>query len=110
MDAVELKKGVISLDNIKISSDQVAWVAHLARLEFKEEETEKFTAQMNDILSYMDKLSLVDTAGVAPLANATLRKNAFRMDDVRDSFSPDESLANAPEARGGFFQVPKVIE
>lgn len=101
---------MIALDTTKISREQVAWVAHLARLEFKEEETEKFTAQMNDILSYMDKLSLVDTDGVAPLANATLRKNAFRTDDVRDSFSPDESLANAPEARGGFFQVPKVIE
>jgi aspartyl-tRNA(Asn)/glutamyl-tRNA(Gln) amidotransferase subunit C len=98
------------LDNIKISKREVAWVAHLARLEFKEEETEKFTAQMNDILSYMDKLSVVDTSGIEPLANATLTKNAFRRDDVRDSFSPDESLANAPEARGGFFQVPKVIE
>jgi len=108
--AGELKIGVISLDNIKISKDQVAWVAHLARLEFKEEETEKFTAQMNDILSYMDKLSEVETAGVEPLANATLRKNAFRTDDVKDSLPPEQALANAPEARGGFFQVPKVIE
>ncbi len=98
------------MDNIKISKDQVAWVAHLARLEFKEEETEKFTAQMNDILSYMDKLSEVETAGVEPLANATLRKNAFRADDVKDSFLPEQSLANAPEVRGRFFQVPKVIE
>jgi len=98
------------LDNIKISKDEVAWVAHLARLEFKEEETDKFTAQMNDILSYMDKLSLVDTAGVTPLANATMRKNAFRTDVVGESLPPEQSLANAPEARGGFFQVPKVIE
>lgn len=98
------------MDNIKISSDQVAWVAHLARLGFKEEETEKFTAQMNNILSYMDKLSEADTAGVEPLANATLRKNVFRTDEVKDSFLPEQSLANAPDARGGFFQVPKVIE
>jgi aspartyl-tRNA(Asn)/glutamyl-tRNA(Gln) amidotransferase subunit C len=98
------------LENIKITSEQVAWVAHLARLEFREEETEKFTAQMNDILSYMDKLSCVDTVGVEPLANATLRKNAFRTDVVGDSLFPDESLANAPEVRGGFFQAPKVID
>jgi len=98
------------LDTIKISRDEVAYVAHLARLEFKEEETEKFTAQMNDILSYMDKLSEVDTSGVEPLANATLRKNAFRTDVVGESLPPEQSLANAPEARAGFFQVPKVID
>jgi aspartyl-tRNA(Asn)/glutamyl-tRNA(Gln) amidotransferase subunit C len=98
------------LDTIKISKDEVAWVAHLARLEFREEETEKFTAQMNDILNYMDKLSEADTAGIEPLANATLRKNAFRSDTVAESFLPEQSLANAPEARAGFFQVPKIIE
>jgi Asp-tRNA(Asn)/Glu-tRNA(Gln) amidotransferase C subunit len=47
---------------------------------------------------------------VEPLANATLRKNAFRTDVVGDSLFPDESLANAPEVRGGFFQAPKVID
>jgi aspartyl-tRNA(Asn)/glutamyl-tRNA(Gln) amidotransferase subunit C len=98
------------LENIKISKDEVAWVAHLARLEFKEEEMEKFTAQMNDILGYMDKLSETDAADVEPLANATLTKNAFRTDAVGESLFPEQALANAPEVRGGFFQVPKIID
>ena len=98
------------MEKIKISKDEVTHVAHLARLEFGAEEMKKFTAQLNDILLYMDKLGEVDTAGVEPVTHAIARKNAFREDEVGASLPPEASLANAPEARGGCFQVPKVIE
>jgi len=98
------------LENVKISKDEVAHVAHLARLEFGETETEKFTAQLNDILRYMDKLNEVDTSGVAPMTHAIAQKNAFREDAVDPSLPPEDALANAPAARGGCFQVPKVID
>jgi len=98
------------LETIKISRDEVAYVAHLARLEFGEEEKEKFTSQLNDILRYMDKLGEVDTAGVEPMTHAIAQKNAFRADVVGGSLPPEVSLANAPASRGGCFQVPKVIE
>ena len=98
------------MEKIRISKEQVAHVAHLARLEFGAEEMEKFTAQLNDILLYMDKLGEVDTAGVEPVTHAIARKNAFREDEVGASLPPEVSLSNAPEARGGCFQVPKVIE
>ena len=98
------------MEKIKISKKEVAHVAHLARLEFDEAEMEKFTAQLNDILLYMDKLGEVDTAGVEPVTHAIVRKNAFREDEVGASLPPEASLANAPEARGGCFQVPKVID
>lgn len=98
------------MEKIKISQDEVAYVAHLARLEFGEEEKEKFTSQLNDILRYMDKLGEVDTAGVEPMTHAIAQKNAFREDTVGASLPPEVSLANAPESRGGCFQVPKVIE
>jgi aspartyl-tRNA(Asn)/glutamyl-tRNA(Gln) amidotransferase subunit C len=98
------------LDNIKIGKDEVAYVAHLARLEFKEEEMEKFTSKLNNILLYIDKLSEVETSKIEPLSSATQSRNAFRTDTVQKSISVKDSLANAPEARKGFFQVPKVIE
>ena len=98
------------MEKIKISQDEVTHVAHLARLEFGEEEKEKFTSQLNDILRYMDKLGEVDTAGVEPMTHAIAQKNAFREDAVGVSLPPEVSLANAPESRGGCFQVPKVIE
>jgi len=95
---------------LKITKEEVAHVAHLARLEFREEEMEKFTAQLNDILLYMEKLNSVDTAGTAPMTHATVLHNAFREDVVQPSLPHAQSLANAPDPKGEFFRVPKVIE
>ncbi len=95
---------------MKITKEEVAHVAHLARLEFQEEEMEKFTSQLNDILLYMEKLNSVDTTGVTPMTHATVLQNAFREDTVRPSLSNEQSIANAPDPKGEFFRVPKVIE
>lgn len=95
---------------MKITKEEVEYVAHLARLDFSEEEKVKFTAQLNDILMYMDKLNEVDTSGIGPMSHAIALQNAFRDDTVKDSLTQDISLSNAPEAKGPFFRVPKVIE
>ena len=95
---------------MKITKDEVAYVAHLARLSFDETEIETFTSQLNDILLSMEKLGAVDTAGVSPMTHAMVRENAFRDDAVQESLSTDAALANAPDRRGDFFRVPKVIE
>jgi aspartyl-tRNA(Asn)/glutamyl-tRNA(Gln) amidotransferase subunit C len=94
----------------KINKDEVAYVANLARLTLDEAAVIKFTTQLNDILLYMDKLGEVDTTGVEPMSHAIARKNAFRPDTVAESLPIEASLANAPDARGGCFQVPRVIE
>ena len=94
----------------KISKEEVAYVAHLARLSFSEEETGKFTSQLNDILLYMEKLNAIDTTGVEPMTHAIAQKNAFRTDAVGESLPVETALANAPETRGNCFDVPKVIE
>ena len=98
------------METTKISTDEVAYVANLARLTFDEEETGRFTAQLNAILQYMDTLQEVDTTGVEPVTHAIVQKNAFRTDAVGESLPVETALANAPEARGNCFQVPKVIE
>lgn len=94
----------------KISRDEVTYVANLARLSLDGEAVVKFTAQLNDILRYVDKLNEVDTTGVSPMSHAIARKNAFRPDRVVPSLPVELSLANAPEARGSCFEVPRVIE
>ena len=73
-------------------------------------EIETFTSQLNDILLSMEKLGAVDTAGVPPMTHAMIRENAFRNDAVQESLSTEAALANAPDRRGDFFRVPKVIE
>jgi len=95
---------------LKLSSSEVEYVAHLARLEITDAEKEKFTAQLNDILLYIDKLNELDTKGVDPMSHAIAVTNAFREDQVKDSIGTENSLANAPDARGEFFRVPKVID
>ena len=61
-----------------VSANDIRWVAHLARLEFAEEELVRFTDQFNDILLYVDQLRGVNTEGVEPLAHALPIHNIFR--------------------------------
>ena len=95
---------------MKISSQEVEYVAHLARLEITDAEKEKFTSQLNNILLYIDKLNELDTKGVEPMSHAIAVTNAFREDKILNSIGTEQTLANAPDARGEFFRVPKVID
>lgn len=93
-----------------INRQEVEYVAHLARLEIDDAQKDKFTSQLNDILGYIDKLNELNTEGVEPMSHAMAVTNAFREDRVVDSLGTEKSLTNAPDARGEFFRVPKVIE
>lgn len=93
-----------------VNANDIRWVAHLARLEFAEEELVRFTDQFNDILQYVDQLKGVDTEGVEPLAHALPIHNVFRDDEPLPSLSRDEALANAPDRRGEFYGVPAVLD
>jgi aspartyl-tRNA(Asn)/glutamyl-tRNA(Gln) amidotransferase subunit C len=95
---------------LKLSTQDVEYVAKLARLDVTEAEKEKFTAQLNDILLYIDKLNELDTTGVVPMSHAIAVTNAFREDKMVESLGTEKALANAPDARGEFFRVPKVID
>ncbi len=95
---------------MKITREEVAHVAKLARLELTEEEQETFTGQMDAILAYVEKLNELDTADVIPTAHAVPMENAFREDVVRPSIGVENALSNAPARAEGFFRVPKVIE
>lgn len=93
-----------------ITKEEVGHVAHLARLHINEEEQEKFTSQLNDILTYIDKLNQVNTSDIPPTTHAISLNNAFRNDVVKESLDRDLAVANAPDEKGNCFRVPKVIE
>ena len=95
---------------MKLSTQDVEYVAKLARLDFTDAQKEKFTVQLNNILIYIEKLNELDTSGIAPMSHAIAVTNAFREDKVVESLGTQKALANAPDARGEFFRVPKVIE
>lgn len=94
---------------MKISADEVAHVARLARLDLSRDMTEMLTGQMNDILTYMDKFAELDTSGVQPTTHALQLTGAIREDETRPSLERDKALANAPQSNGESFIVPKVI-
>ena len=93
-----------------ISEAQVEHVAQLARLALSDEEKQRLTEQLNAILTYMEKLNEVPTAGVEPTAHVLELVNVFRDDMVRQTLSADAALANAPETAQHFFVVPRIVE
>jgi aspartyl-tRNA(Asn)/glutamyl-tRNA(Gln) amidotransferase subunit C len=95
---------------MKVTKDVIEYVAHLGRLELEPHEIEEYTAQLDSILEYMDKLNALNTTGVEPMSHAIPNVNVFRGDKVVESFSVDESVGNAPDRSGSFFKVPPIIE
>ncbi|MEA1970113.1 MAG: Asp-tRNA(Asn)/Glu-tRNA(Gln) amidotransferase subunit GatC [Thermodesulfobacteriota bacterium] len=95
---------------MKITKKEIGHVAHLARMDFSEDEKGKFTSQINTILMYMDILNRIDTAGVQPVTHAISLDNVFRDDTEKKSTGTEIALANAPDGNMGLFGVPKVIE
>lgn len=93
----------------KISREDVQHVALLARLRLTEEELERFTKELNDIITYMDKLNELDTTNVPATSHILGITNVMRQDVVKQSLSREEALANAPEQRDGQFKVPAVF-
>lgn len=94
---------------MKITRDEVAHVAQLARLRLGEDQTERLTGQLNDILSSMEKLNQLDTSGVPSTNHALELTGAMREDEVRPSLERERALANAPDTNGEAFVVPRVI-
>jgi aspartyl-tRNA(Asn)/glutamyl-tRNA(Gln) amidotransferase subunit C len=95
---------------MKITEDEVLYVADLARLDLDEAAIDKFAGQIGTILDYVDKLNEVDTEGIRPTSHAISLTNAFREDEQKEHLDRDKVLENAPEKEEGSFIVPKIIE
>ena len=88
----------------------VKYVAHLARISLSRDEEQKLSAQLGNILGYIEKLKEADVSGVEPTAHAFPLVNVTRTDEVRPSISNEDALRNAPAKAGGLFIVPKIVE
>jgi aspartyl-tRNA(Asn)/glutamyl-tRNA(Gln) amidotransferase subunit C len=96
--------------SVKLTSDDVARVADLARLELSADEKESLTSQLSDILVQFAKLQDLNTNGVAPTAHSIPMSNVLRFDKVTESLPRDQAVQNAPEKRDGNFIVPQIVE
>jgi aspartyl-tRNA(Asn)/glutamyl-tRNA(Gln) amidotransferase subunit C len=95
---------------MKIDRQQLDKIAHLARLEFDEKDTEKMMKDMTSIVEWVEKLNEVNTDGVEPLTTMSYEINALREDEVKEHLAHERALLNAPKKDEDCFRVPKVLE
>ena len=95
---------------MKLSKQEVEHVAWLARLELADEEKERLTSQLNDLMVHFEKLQQLDTTEVEPTSHSIPVSNVFREDKVGPCLTVEEAVSNAPEERDGYFVVPQVVE
>lgn len=95
----------------EFSKETMDYLSKLALIDLSEEEKEKFSKQLNDIISYFKKLTDVDTTNVKPTTHAIDGlKNVFREDIPWKSLTNEEALKNAEHKKDGYFKAPRILK
>jgi aspartyl-tRNA(Asn)/glutamyl-tRNA(Gln) amidotransferase subunit C len=95
---------------MSIDIDTARKVAKLARIRVEEADLPALAAELSGILGFMEQLNEVDVEGIEPMTSVTPQRLKRREDVVTDGNIQEQILKNAPDAREGFFAVPKVVE
>ncbi|MEM0947446.1 MAG: Asp-tRNA(Asn)/Glu-tRNA(Gln) amidotransferase subunit GatC [Pseudomonadota bacterium] len=95
---------------MSIDTETARRVAKLARIKVEDEDLPAMAREFNACLSFIEQLNEVDVEGVEPMTSVTPMRLKRREDVVTTGDMPDKILSNAPDAREGFFAVPKVVE
>jgi len=95
---------------LKLSREEVQHIALLARLGVDEDDLEKFSVQLSNILENFEILQQVDTTDVPPTSHPVPLSNVLREDEAAPSLDPADILANAPQEEEGCFRVRAVLE
>ena len=95
---------------MSIDETTAARVAKLARIKVEPDALPALAQEFNGILGFIEQLSEVDVDGVEPMTSVTPQRLKRRKDEITDGSQQDKVLSNAPDAREGFFAVPKVVE
>lgn len=95
---------------MSIDTETARRVAHLARIKVEEDDLPSLAQDFSRILEFVEQLNEVDVEGVEPMVSVTPMRLKRREDVVTDGGMQDKILSNAPDAREGFFAVPKVVE
>jgi aspartyl-tRNA(Asn)/glutamyl-tRNA(Gln) amidotransferase subunit C len=93
-----------------ITREEVAHLAHLARLSLTDDELDHYSSQLGDILTAVARVSEVATPDVPATSHPMPLQNVFREDVVRPGLTQEQALANAPEAEDDRFRVPRILD
>lgn len=92
-----------------VSKEEIKHIADLSMLNLSEDEIQKYTVNMQDIVEFANKINSLDTDGVKESAFALDTFNVFRKDEVRESFDRNELLQNAPSSNGEAYSLPSMM-
>jgi aspartyl-tRNA(Asn)/glutamyl-tRNA(Gln) amidotransferase subunit C len=92
-----------------LSRDEVAYLAHLARIDLTDAELDHLAPQLAQIIESVAKVSEVATEDIPPSSHAISFTNVFRPDELRPGLSREEALSGAPEVEQGRFSVPRIL-
>ena len=92
---------------MSISLEQIKHLAHLSRLEFREEELKEMQGDMGKILDFVAQIDALDLSGIEPLTQMSDSVNVMREDQTKGMIQKAEALKNAPDANSDYFRVPK---
>ena len=95
---------------MNIDQETLKKVAHLARVEVDPSKEAEMIGDLEEILTWVEKLKEVDTSHVEPLTHMSFESNALREDQVRKELTKAQGLSNAPKHDGNHFLVPKVLD
>ena len=95
---------------MSIDKETAAKVAKLARIRVDEDRLDDLAGEFNAVLGFIEQLGEVDVDGVEPMVSVEPMRLKRREDVVTDGSMQEKILSNAPDAREGFFAVPKVVE
>lgn len=95
---------------MSIDTETARRVAKLARIKVDEAKLPELANEFSAILGFIEQLNEVDVDGIEPMTSVTPQRLKRRDDVVTDGGQPQAVLKNAPDAREGFFAVPKVVE
>jgi aspartyl-tRNA(Asn)/glutamyl-tRNA(Gln) amidotransferase subunit C len=96
-------------DSPSLTRDEVAHLAHLARIDLSDAELDHLAPQLAVILESVAEISAVAADDIPPSSHALLLENVFRPDENQPCLSPDEALAGAPEVEQQRFSVPRIL-
>ena len=94
----------------RITEKEARHVALLGRLKLSDEEINRYTEDLNKILEYVEKINELNVTNVEPTSHSLKMSNVFRSDVVKPSFTPEQSLKNAPDKEDDCFKVPKILQ
>jgi aspartyl-tRNA(Asn)/glutamyl-tRNA(Gln) amidotransferase subunit C len=95
---------------MSLKAEDVVKIAHLARIEIKDDEIESYVGELSGILGFVERLNAADTTGVTPMAHPLDQVQRLRVDEVTEENQRELFQSIAPETENGLYLVPQVIE